>query len=238
MSHMTTRASRPKGTPRTPRRRTSGSSGSSGTPGVRLGRRPGPSTTRADILDAARRQFARAGYDQGSLRGIAREADVDPSLIIQLFGSKEGVFRTLIEELGATMTQRITELPTLPGTFGERLARLYYDTWQAPETRDHVLAIVRSVGSNDVAVNVMGAMFQQRVFPMLREHLGSDDLEPVMAPIAAQLIGTAISRYVLDIPFMPRTTDELVAMSAPIVDSIIAGAGFGGPEASGSAGNG
>src|SRR3954465_14619637 len=57
----------------------------------RTGRRPGPSTTRAEILAAARECFAKRGYDATSLRAIAAEARVDPALGRRFFGSKEGV---------------------------------------------------------------------------------------------------------------------------------------------------
>ena len=43
----------------------------------RSGRRPGPTTTREAIAEAARRQFAELGYDRTTLRGIAGEAGVD-----------------------------------------------------------------------------------------------------------------------------------------------------------------
>ena len=43
----------------------------------RTGRRPGESSTRAEILDAARRMFAEHGYEGATMRGIAAEAGVD-----------------------------------------------------------------------------------------------------------------------------------------------------------------
>src|SRR5919206_3634104 len=58
----------------------------------RTGRRPGPNTTRAAILDAARAAFAARGYDAVSVRAIAREAGVDPALVHRFYGSKERLF--------------------------------------------------------------------------------------------------------------------------------------------------
>ena len=51
------------------------------------GRRGGDADTRSDILHSAKVHFAR-GYSDASLRGIARDAKVDPSLVVQFFGSK------------------------------------------------------------------------------------------------------------------------------------------------------
>ena len=63
---------------------------------ARTGRRPGPSTTRAAILDAARRRFASAGYDATSLRAIAADAGVDPAVLLHFFGSKQALFRAVV----------------------------------------------------------------------------------------------------------------------------------------------
>lgn len=195
----------------------------------RRGRRPGPSTTRADILRAARHEFGAAGYDQTTVRGIARAAAVDPSLVIQQFGSKAELFETVVGEFAELVTQRMGDLSDLPGTIGERLTRVYFTAWEAPDTRSRVMAILRSVGSNDIAVNTMVSAFVYRVWPLMRRELGRDDVDATMAQIAAVLIGTAVTRYILDLPFTPRTVDELVATMAPVIDGII-GRWTGHPE--------
>src|SRR4051812_39019492 len=61
------------------------------------GRRPGDSGTREAILSAARRQFAEQGYDRTSVRGIALEAGVDPSLVVHFHGSKQQLFVRVVE---------------------------------------------------------------------------------------------------------------------------------------------
>jgi AcrR family transcriptional regulator len=58
---------------------------------VPRGRRPGPTETREDILDAARDLFSQQGYEKASMRAIARRAKVDPALIVHYFSSKEGL---------------------------------------------------------------------------------------------------------------------------------------------------
>ena len=49
---------------------------------ARRGRRPGAPDTRAGILAAARAQFAAQGFTRTTIRGVAREAGVDPALVI------------------------------------------------------------------------------------------------------------------------------------------------------------
>lgn len=54
--------------------------------------------TRRAILDSARVHFARNSYDRAGLREIAADAQIDPALIIRMFGSKDILFeQSLIE---------------------------------------------------------------------------------------------------------------------------------------------
>jgi AcrR family transcriptional regulator len=61
------------------------------------GRRPGESGTRQAILDAARAQFAAHGWDRATIRAIAREAGVDPALVLHFFGSKTFLFAAAMQ---------------------------------------------------------------------------------------------------------------------------------------------
>jgi AcrR family transcriptional regulator len=61
-------------------------------PRVVAPRRRDSQATAAAILEAAKSQFARAGYDRASLRDIAAEAGADVALIKRYFGGKEALF--------------------------------------------------------------------------------------------------------------------------------------------------
>jgi len=52
----------------------------------------GADTTKALILDVARKLFSSTGYRATSLRAIAKEVGVDPALLIRYFGSKGSFF--------------------------------------------------------------------------------------------------------------------------------------------------
>ncbi|WP_236655134.1 TetR/AcrR family transcriptional regulator [Burkholderia pyrrocinia] len=51
------------------------------------------------LLDVARRQFLTAGYRETSLEGIAREAGVAKKTLYGRFGSKAGLFATIVDTL-------------------------------------------------------------------------------------------------------------------------------------------
>lgn len=65
----------------------------------------------AEILDAARRCFARQGYHQTSIKAIAREAGVrSPSILHYHFQSKEAIFVAVMRDLLARITDEATKL--------------------------------------------------------------------------------------------------------------------------------
>ena len=52
--------------------------------------------TRTAILDAARERFAADGYDRATIRAIARDANIDPSMVMRYYGNKEGLFAAAV----------------------------------------------------------------------------------------------------------------------------------------------
>jgi AcrR family transcriptional regulator len=49
------------------------------------------------ILEAARAEFGEHGLEAATIRGIARRANVDPSLVMQHYGSKAALFNSAIQ---------------------------------------------------------------------------------------------------------------------------------------------
>src|ERR1700733_15556686 len=57
------------------------------------GRRPGTENdTRGEIVEAARLEFVKSGFARATIRSIAREAGVAPSLVYHYFGDKAQLF--------------------------------------------------------------------------------------------------------------------------------------------------
>lgn len=71
--------------------------------GVRLGRRSGEDAerTRRAISEAALRLFARRGFEPVSVRDVAEEAGTTHSLIRHHFGSKEQLWRAVVDAADA-----------------------------------------------------------------------------------------------------------------------------------------
>ena len=59
-------------------------------------RKVGSAATQRRILEVSRRLFSRGGIDAVTIAGIAAQADVAPSTVYALFGSKAGILRALM----------------------------------------------------------------------------------------------------------------------------------------------
>lgn len=74
----------------------------------RIGRPPGNEPPKRDaILGAALSAFAHYGVDRVTLRQIAAAADVNVSLIVHQFGSKMGLWKEVVDQVGGIM-QHVT----------------------------------------------------------------------------------------------------------------------------------
>src|SRR5262245_5997545 len=186
---------------------------------TRTGRRPGTPATRDAILAVARRQFATRGYDATSLRAIATDAKVEPALLIQYFGSKEGLF-VAATGLPAGLPEMFASLATLPiPDAAEALARIYLQVVDSDKSRNALLALVRSAVSNDRAA----AMFREfvtaallRVIARLTTH---PDAHLRASLIAAQLVGIAMLRHVIRVePIAKASPDQIVSLVAPVIE--------------------
>ncbi|HEY3086690.1 MAG TPA: TetR family transcriptional regulator, partial [Jatrophihabitantaceae bacterium] len=53
--------------------------------------------TRAEILHAAQTRFATDGYQRATIRAIAADAAIDPSMVMRYYGSKAQLFAAAVD---------------------------------------------------------------------------------------------------------------------------------------------
>ncbi len=170
------------------------------------------------MLTAAKERFATEGYEKTTLRAIAADAHVDPSMVLYLFGSKEELFR---ESLRLIMDPDVlvAALTEGDGDVGTRMVRTYLGIWEGPDTAASMRTMLQSATSNADAHEAFRGFMQSYVQPAVVAALGGGEQARLRSMLAAsQLVGVAMLRYVIQIP--PLTTlsiDELVALIAPTV---------------------
>ena len=182
----------------------------------RSGRRPGDSSTRDGILEAARASFAEHGYDRATIRDIAARAAVDPALVIHYFGSKEALFTEALRLPLAPGEVLARAMDAGPEHVGATVVRTFLESWEPPETRVRLMAMLRSALTNEAAMGMMRDLLVREVFGPITEALGVPDAQLRATLVGSQFIGLSIMRYIGHIePLASASVDELVAAIGP-----------------------
>ncbi|WP_406311465.1 TetR family transcriptional regulator [Streptosporangium sp. NBC_01639] len=182
----------------------------------RPGRRPGSADTRGQILAAARETFAEKGFDKATVRGIARQAGVDPALVHHYFASKEGMFVAAME-LPVEPESLIPMIVSGPREeVGERLTRFVLTMTSAAEARQPVLALARTAMTNDRMAAMIREFVTHAILNRVAEAL---QIPPIRTEAAfAQLFGVVLMRYVVKLePLASVDVEELVELLAPTI---------------------
>lgn len=185
----------------------------------RRGRRQGEPVSRDAVLSAAKQRFATEGYEKTTLRAIAQDAHVDPSMVLYLFGSKEELFRESLrlildpEMLVAALTGETGDDPDI----GTRMVLAYMRIWETPDMAASMRAMLQSATSNSDAHEAFRDFMQSYVLTAVSGVLGGGEQARLRAMLAAsQLVGVAILRYVMQVPPLATLSgDEIVTLIAP-----------------------
>ncbi|MFI7245018.1 TetR family transcriptional regulator [Streptomyces qinglanensis] len=176
-------------------------------------------TTRTAILDAARERFAADGYERATIRAIARDAGIDPSMVMRYYGNKEGLFAAAVAvdlELpapGALPRERI----------GHALVAHFLRMW---EDDGELTALLRVGATNEAGAARMQHIFQEQLLPVVREMHPDPEQAAVRAALAAsQLLGLGLTRYVLRLPpAVALDREEIVAWLGPTLQRYLTAA--------------
>lgn len=80
--------------------------------------------SRALLLEAAKKVFAKLGYDGATVKDLADEAGVNISLVSYYFKGKEGLYRECIETFGISKLAFVEKILTPPQSFEEMKLKL------------------------------------------------------------------------------------------------------------------
>ena len=130
--------------------------------------------SREAVLRAAKQRFAVEGYEKTTLRAIANDARVDPSMVLYLFGSKAELFRESLrliidpEVLVAALTEGDDDI-------GTRMVRTYLGIWEHQDTGASMVAMLQSATSNPDAHDAFRAFMQSYVLTAVSDALGGGE---------------------------------------------------------------
>jgi AcrR family transcriptional regulator len=168
--------------------------------------------TRAAILVAARERFASDGYERATIRSIAADAAIDPSMVMRYYGNKEKLFAAAAEfdlQLPEASAIRAEEI-------GSVLARHFLRRWEGDDT---LTALLRAAATNEAAADRMRNVFGAQLLPVVAAVCP----DPADAPrraglVASQMLGLALCRFVLRLPPMvAMPAEEAAAWVGPTI---------------------
>ncbi|MDJ0376422.1 TetR family transcriptional regulator [Cryobacterium sp. PH31-L1] len=189
---------------------------------VRRGRRPGVSSTRQAILDAARARFASDGFTATTIRVVATDADVDASQVMQFFRSKDELFAAVMAIPPTALELFNTAFQGPDEHLGERVVRAYLSAWEgAPEQSEPLMAMLRGAIVNEQASERLRGFIESRLESGTRASAGPE--AALRAGLASSmLVGIVTSRRIIGVPLLASAdTDTLVGIVAPAIQQIL-----------------
>lgn len=169
---------------------------------------PLPQDTRAKLIETALHHFAANGYAGSSLRAIQRDLDLNPASVHYYFGSKEALYKAVVDTfIGEITAERGRRLEVIP-TDLERKVRLrrLIEAYVAP----HLEFAVSEVGHAyarllaRVSVETEGPLletFEAIAMPMRRRYLKA--LEALYPDVERAEIGRLLAMTVAMMTWAP-----------------------------------
>jgi AcrR family transcriptional regulator len=152
--------------------------------------------TETCILQIARRLFAEEGFDRATIRGVAQRAGVDPALVMQYFGSKEGLFAAAMKGAHGGGSLREAGREEIPAAALHDL----FAKFEATDDREAAAALARNFLTHPEAHRIMRDEVMCSLVTELAGKIGGDDAELKAALVMACTFGLGLARYLLQIP--------------------------------------
>lgn len=164
------------------------------------------------------------GYTKTTLRGVARDAGVDASLVGYYFGSKSDLFAAAID-LPYRPHDMVSELLAAPvDELGEVLTRGVLHAWDQPDVQVGMQGVVQSVIGGENAFVQLREYVESQIVGPLATVLDTPDAGARASLAMSHLMGLAFARNVTGIrPLTRMSVDEIVMRVAPVIQEYLTG---------------
>jgi AcrR family transcriptional regulator len=177
--------------------------------------------TRSSILLAARKRFATDGFERTTIRAVAADAGIDPSMVMRYYGSKNGLF--------SAATEIQLHLPDLTKTdredIGEALIRHWVELWEGALSDQVMVVLLRSAITNEEAAQQLRTIFAAQVMHAVGQVVDDPAEAATRAGlVSSQMLGLALTRYILRLPpVVDLDQDTIIAGVAPTIQRYLTG---------------
>jgi AcrR family transcriptional regulator len=152
--------------------------------------------TEACILQEARRLFAEEGFERATIRAVAARTGVDPALVMQYFGSKEGLFAAAMQGAHGGGTARTAPREEIPAAVLHDVLAKFEGTGD----REAAVTLMRNFLTHPEANRIMRDDVLCSVIRDLAGTIGGTDAELKAALLMSCVAGMTLARYVLELP--------------------------------------
>ena len=172
--------------------------------------------TKARILDAARKRFAEHGFDRTTIRAVAADAEIDPSMVMRYFTDKNTLFRA-----ASYHAPQLPELTTVPvSQLGTAVARAFLRRWQDPST----LTLLRVAPTHQDIANQVHHAYRDQLTMLAAQVAPREEAQERASLVASQIVGLAMARHVLRLePLHDMDEDSLVERIGPTLQHYLTG---------------
>ncbi|MGY4652126.1 TetR/AcrR family transcriptional regulator [Mycobacterium sp. URHB0021] len=177
------------------------------------------------IVDAARENFMRDGYERATVRKIAGDAGVDVAMVYYFFGNKEGLFgASVLTGPQHPLHQMASLLDESTEQIGRRLVRGFLEHWDDGGVFEPLLTLWRSASIQPQARSMLHDALAGPMAERVAAEFKVSDAELRVELVASHLMGLAFARYQLKIePIASTPVDDLVALVGPTVERYLTG---------------
>lgn len=175
----------------------------------RVGRRRGTNgDARGDIIRAAKHCFAQKGYDRATMREIGLIANVDPSLIVHYFGSKEALFAQsiIIDVPDLNIPSRLSAVP--PERWGITLADMFVNIADTNEWFKTLIGVLRAAATEPKAAEMVAQIFRAAIIDKFAI-LGVSHANQRATMLVSLMIGVAVTGHIVGLDQFITAPPEL-----------------------------
>jgi AcrR family transcriptional regulator len=176
------------------------------------------------ITRAARASFAEHGWAGTTMRGVARDAGVDPALVHYYFSSKEELLdaSTMPPEEWVASIQGTTQVPLKAR--GEAIVRNVIWSWSQPAIREVLSSILQTAAHEPRTRQKLRTFLEASLLPTVAAPLADEERLLRATLVGSQVLGVMMLRWVWEIePMASLSDDDLVALVAPTIQRYLSG---------------
>ena len=174
--------------------------------------------TEAAILRAAQELFAETGFERTTIRAVAARAGIDPALVMQHYGSKEGLFAAAARWSSDHARILTATSDSLPAAAIEDLLQKF----EGDSDREAAVALLRNCLTHPSASRIMRDEVMCDRAAAVAAALDGPDIELRASLFGACMMGLGLARYLLELePLASASREDVHRVMGPVLRALV-----------------